>query len=231
MKIVTVACGEKYRHMIEPFVNSAYRAGYDPVVWTDMNIPGTYKVEFTYRGDKVRDMLTKCMLWADAVKEYGECLLMDVDMVIMGRIELPDADVVYTVDKRFSPQWDYVNGGFLYCRKHWFMDDLVAQIATTDMERAVKKPYMSVDQMAFQQMIGFTPGHMRYTYKGLDVVGVPCDVYNHYDDDKPLKPGCKVLHYKNRWQGGRMPRRDKMDIISGYLDAPLRGEDILVPKG
>lgn len=223
MKIVSVACGQKYYHMIDPFINSARKAGYDPVVYSDTGHPLTRKVEFTDRGDKLLNMLSKMELWVEAVREHGQCLLMDIDIIILGTIDLPDADVVFTVDKRFSISWDYVNMGVFYCRSLGFIERLYDVLKTVDIKRASEKPYLGPTQMAFHLLTGFEKGKTEYTVDGDRVTGVPCEIYNHYNDSKKISRSCKVLHYKNRWQGGCLPSPEKMKIINGYIDAPVHG--------
>jgi hypothetical protein len=227
MKIISVACGKKYHHMIPPFLNSALRAGYEPTIYTDIDIPYGENIAFNNRGDKVDNMLSRNEIWKYAVKKHGACLCLDIDMIILKPFTLPDADCVFTLDRRFTEHYDYINLGFLYVRHPMIMYDLVDHIGYVDKKRAVKPPYLAIDQMAFHQMIGFKNDVFKYEYNGLTIIGVPCDTYNHYDDRKPVKDNCAILHYKNRWQGGPDPASDKMEIINDYLDTPLRGKDIL----
>lgn len=227
MKIISVCYGEKYHHMIPPFLNSALRAGFEPTIYTDIDIPYGKRVDFNDRGDKVSNMLSRNEVWLRAVEEHGECLCLDIDMVILRPFELPKADCLFTLDARFSHNYDYINLGFLYCNHPMILSDLLLHIKHVDKKRAMNPPYLAIDQMAFHQLIGFKQNLFKYKYSGLNVIGLPCDIYNHYDDNKPLVDACAIMHYKNRWQGGLDPAADKMEIINDYLDSPMRREDIL----
>lgn len=232
MKVISVCYGQGYHHMIPPFVNSVISAGFEPVIYTDADTPFSRKLNFTNRGSKPQNMVSKIEAWHHAAKEQGECLLLDIDTVVLKSFTLDvEADCIFTVDNRFSADYDYINLGFLYVRNPKVLETLLRYMEHVDEERARKAPYKAIDQMAFHRMIRFTKNTFTYRHNGITATGLPCRLYNHYDDNKLIDRDCNILHYKNRWQGARNPAPDKMKIINGYLDTPLRREDILGKKG
>lgn len=223
-KIATFVSGEKYQHMIKPFVNSAKRF-YDVHVFCtkEIKLDGLdvtrHDIKFEYTDDKIKNLLKKQEVWYQIIKELGESILIDVDTIIIDDLKLPKADVIFTADKRLSKEYDYINSGVFYSNSLDFMKDWMEQINFVNVEKAKKPPYFGVCQNALYDLIGFKNNVLDYDYKNLKIKGVPCEIYNNYDDKKPVDINkTKVLHYKNRWQEGRSnPNKSRMDIIKKFL--------------
>lgn len=223
-KIATFVSGEKYQHMIKPFVNSAKRF-YDVHIFCtkEIKLDGLdvtrHTIEFNHSKDKIKNISNKPYIWCEIIKKIGECILIDVDTVIINELDIPTCDVFFTTDKRWSKNYDYINTGVLYSKSLFFMEDWVELNKTVDFEKGTQKPYLAIDQNSFYNLINFKDNILEYDYKGLKIKGGSCDIYNNYDDKKLIDINkTKVLHYKNRWQEGRPnPSKNRMDIIKKFL--------------
>ena len=222
MKISTFVSGEKYQHMIKPFVNSASRFHEIHIFCTkEIKTDGLnvirHDINFDYTKDKIKNLLKKQNMWAHIIKELGESILMDIDIIILDKLDLPNSDIIFTVDKRWSNEYDYINSGVFYSNNLEFMEEWGKLTEKVNPDVAINPPYMGVAQTALHQLIGFEKGKIKYNWNGLDIIGIPCDIYNHYNDKKLLLKETKVLHYKNRWQGGLNPSKERMNIIKKFI--------------
>ena len=237
--------GKDYRHMVRPFVNSALAQNYNVHIFTDVELYGlplnaTYHifnpdhVEFFNKiadPSKEEQLSNKPAIWNYIRKVIGPCILMDIDTIILDDISdiTRLADIVFTLEERWSDQgMDYINTGVMWAGSEKVMRDwaeLTSKLTPKDIVASRKQPYLAPDQYAFHKLIDFKKDTVEYRYSDLnpmqilvDVLGVPCDVYNFNNPDKPIPPFCKVLHYKGSYcrTGGKQLPDDRKKIIEKY---------------
>ncbi len=194
-------------------------------------------------GDDLVDRIAnRIHLWGDIIRQNpsDHIVFLDVDMLVEKDISHffteYSADVFFTYKDEIYP----INGGIALTRasestaaffNEWAKktDVILADPSLKRMSISRQYPYGAPDQMALNQLIGYSRDKTIYTVTidGFDISvhGIPCNTLNE-TNSCPITDDMHVIHYKGGWHSillegtdftSRRPKSDSWEMYIHYL--------------